>query len=137
MNTPGANTVSAAQLAFSHMISIARHIPQSHHSLKHDEGWERKKYGDGSELRGKVVGVVGCGQIGAQVARYGTSFGMRAIGFDPMIDAQDMSGMGITKVSFEDLLQEADFISLHTPQRPETENIINEESLKKCKVKEQ
>lgn len=79
MNTPGGNTVSAAELAFSLMIALSRNVPAASASLKNGE-WERKAF-TGTELLGKTVGIVGLGRIGRQVAKYCQAFGMKTIGF--------------------------------------------------------
>src|ERR1700726_4586615 len=81
MNTPGGNTVSTAEHAFSLLVSIARNIPQAHASMKAGQ-WDRKSY-EGVELHGKTIGILGMGRIGTEVARRVMAFGMRAIAHDP------------------------------------------------------
>jgi phosphoglycerate dehydrogenase-like enzyme len=132
MNTPGANTISSAQLAFSHMLSIARNIPQGHISMVEGR-WDRKKY-MGTELKDKTLGLVGCGVIGTQLAKYAQAFGMRVSGFDPLMSAEEMAEQGISKVtSLDSLMSRADFLSLHTPDVMETEDLIRSDTLDKCK----
>lgn len=83
MNTPGGNTVSTAEHTMSLMMSLARNIPQGHHSLI-DKKWKRKQY-SGVELYGKQIGIVGLGKIGQLVAKWCQAFGMRVVGFDPVL----------------------------------------------------
>ena len=83
MNTPGGNTISTAEHAFSLLVSIARNIPQAHISVKAGQ-WDRKSY-EGVELHGKTIGIVGMGRIGTEIARRAIAFGMRPIAYDPYL----------------------------------------------------
>ena len=133
MNTPGANTVSSAQLALSHMFSIARNIPQGHISMQ-EGAWDRKKY-MGYELRDKTLGLIGCGMVGSQLASYAQSLGMKVVCFDPIMSNEEMTRMGLGRMhSLDALLGRSDFISLHTPDIFQTEDLIRKETLDKCKV---
>jgi D-3-phosphoglycerate dehydrogenase len=131
MNTPGGNTVSAAEHTVSMMLALARNIPQARASLAAGE-WERKKF-TGTEVFEKTLGVVGLGKIGREVAARAQGLGMKIVGYDPLL-ASDVAGrLGIELASLDELFRRSDFITLHTPLTPETRNLINAASLAKCK----
>jgi len=131
VNTPGGNTVSTAELAFSHILAAARKIPQAVASLKAGR-WDRKKY-TGTELSGKVLGVVGVGRIGTEVARRCKAMGMVVVGYDPIMTESACRASGIEPVPLEELFRRSDFITLHTPITPETRHLINRDTLAQCK----
>ncbi len=131
VNTPGGNTISTAELALSHILALARNIPQATASLKHGK-WDRSKY-TGTELTGKTLGVIGVGRIGREVAKWCKGFGMNVVGYDPVVSEQSARTFGIEPVSLEELLKQADFITIHTPLTKETDHLINANSLAKCK----
>lgn len=95
--------------------------------------WERKKFSKGTELKGKTVGVVGLGMIGTEVARRCQALDMKTIGFDPQLSEEKAAAAGITKVTLDQLYAQSDFITLHTPMNPATKNLINKDTLAKCK----
>jgi phosphoserine aminotransferase len=131
VNTPGGNTVSTAELALSHIFALARNIPQAVASLKAGK-WERSKF-TGTELTGKTLGIIGVGKIGREVAKWVKALGMNVIGYDPVLAAQSARAFGIEPVPLDDLYKQADFITIHTPMTKETENLINAQSIAKCK----
>ena len=131
MNTPGGNTTSAAELTMSLIMALARNIPQAVASLKAGR-WDRSKY-MGTELSGKVVGVVGLGRIGREVARWCQSFGMTTIGYDPVMAPEVALKEGIQPVTLDELFSRSDYITLHAPKTPETTNLISAANLAKCK----
>jgi len=131
MNTPGGNTISTAEHTMSLLLSLARKIPQANASLQRNE-WERKKF-LGTELQGKTIGVVGLGKVGREVAKRAQAFEMNVIGFDPVLAPDVATKMKIEFVSLEEIYRRADFITLHTPLNDETKNLLNKETLKKCK----
>ena len=131
MNTPGGNTVSAAEHTVSMMLALARNIPQARASLAAGE-WERKKY-TGVEVYEKTLGVVGLGKIGREVASRAQGLGMKVVGYDPLLGADVALRLGIELVSLDELYRRADFITLHTPLTAETKNLITTASLAKCK----
>jgi len=131
MNTPSGNTVSTAQLAVSLMCNLARDVPAADMSCKEGK-WERKRF-MGIEMAGKTLAVVGCGRIGQVVASAATAMGMDVIGFDPVMSAEAAASVGIRKVELDQVWAEADFISLHTPLTPDTRNLVNDETLARCK----
>jgi D-3-phosphoglycerate dehydrogenase len=131
MNTPGGNTVSAAEHTVSMMMSLARNIPQAHESLRRGE-WERKKF-TGTEVFEKTLGVVGLGKIGREVALRCRGLGMNVLGFDPILPADAAAKLGIEAVALEEIYRRADFITVHTPLSPETRGLLNDTTLGLCK----
>lgn len=132
VNSPTGATISVAELAIGHMISLTRHLPKADKTIKNGE-WAKKRL-KGIELYNKTLGLVGCGNIGKFVAKYARTFGMHVISYDPFISKEDMEKEGIKKVDdLEKLMEIADFISLHLPHIPETHYLINEKMLAKMK----
>ena len=127
MNTPGANAVAVAELTLGLMISMCRSIPRANASM-HAGKWDKKSL-QGSELRGKTLGIVGCGRIGMEVARRARAFGMELIGYDPFIAPVIARENGITLVPIDDIFGQSDFLSLHVGLTPQTEGLINKTSL--------
>ncbi|MER3524686.1 MAG: phosphoglycerate dehydrogenase [Ignavibacteria bacterium] len=131
MNTPGGNTISAAEHTVSMLLALARNIPQAHASLVQGK-WERKKY-TGVEVFEKTLGVVGLGKIGREVASRCQAFGMRVIGYDPVLSNEVAARLNIELVSLEELFRRSDFITLHTPLTNETKGMLNDTTLARCK----
>ena len=131
MNTPGGNTVSAAEHTVSMLLSLARNIPQAHMSLVRGE-WERKKF-TGTEVFEKTLGVVGLGKIGREVASRCMGLGMKVLGYDPVLAPDAASRLGIGLVNLPELFRRADFITVHTPLTPETKGLLNDETIARCK----
>ncbi|CBJ29093.1 D-3-phosphoglycerate dehydrogenase [Ectocarpus siliculosus] len=131
MNTPGGNTVSTAQLAISLLCSAARRIPEADISMKAGK-WERKKF-MGQELKGKTIAIVGCGRIGQMVAKWAQGFDMEVIGFDPALPKDAAAELGIQLMDLPDVWAKADFITLHTPLTPDTQDLVNDESIAQMK----
>ncbi|CAH1237907.1 PHGDH [Branchiostoma lanceolatum] len=131
MNTPGGNTLSAAEHTCFLIGSLARQIPQAHMSMKEGR-WDRKKF-MGNELYGKTLGIIGLGRIGKEVALRMQAFGMTTIGFDPIIDAKTASEFNVEWMSLEDLWPKCDYITVHVPLIPQTANMLCDETFAKCK----
>jgi len=127
MNTPGANAVAVAELTIGLMLTMARKISQAN-STMHAGKWEKKSL-QGSELRGKTLGIVGLGRIGLEVAARASSFGMELIGYDPFIAPAVARENNVALVSIDDLFKRADYLTLHVGLTPQTEGIINATSL--------
>jgi D-3-phosphoglycerate dehydrogenase len=127
MNTPGANAVAVAELTLGLMISMARSIPRANASM-HAAKWDKKSL-QGSELRGKTLGIIGCGRIGLEVARRAKAFGMNLIGYDPFLAPVIARENSITLVPIDEIFAESDFLSLHVGLTPQTEGLINKHSL--------
>ncbi len=132
VNAPTGATASVAELTIAHMLSLSRHITKADATMKKGE-WAKKQL-KGNELYGKTLGLMGCGNIGKLTAKYAQSFNMNVIGYDPFISKEDMKKDGIKKKDdLEDVIKNADFISLHLPHIPQTHYIVNEKILSKMK----
>ena len=131
MNAPGGNTVSTAEHTMALMLGMCRNIAQANQSLR-DGKWERKKF-QGTELGGKVLGVIGLGKVGREVALRAKGFGMSVIGYDPMLSKESANKLGINLVELTSIYADSDIITLHVPLNDETEDLISETTLKKCK----
>lgn len=127
MNTPGANAVAVAELTLGLMLALARKVPVANATM-HAGKWEKKSL-QGSELRGKTLGILGLGRIGLEVARRARGFGMELIGSDPFVSAAVARENGITLVSVEELFAKSDYLTLHVGLTPQTAGIINEKTL--------
>jgi D-3-phosphoglycerate dehydrogenase / 2-oxoglutarate reductase len=127
LNAPHGNTISAAELTIALMTSLARNIPAANYSIKGGE-WKRSEY-TGVELYAKVLGVIGLGRIGSEVARRAMAMGMKIIAYDPYVSAEKAQKMGIEMVPFENLLKQADFLTFHMPLNPQTHHMIGEKEL--------
>ncbi|MGD0479444.1 MAG: phosphoglycerate dehydrogenase [Terracidiphilus sp.] len=127
MNTPGANAIAVAELTLCLMIALARRLPAANTSM-HAGKWEKKNL-QGSELRGKTLGILGLGRIGLDVARRARGFGMEIIGTDPFVSAAVARENGITVVPIEELFAKADYLTLHVGLTPQTHGIINAKTL--------
>ena len=131
MNTPFGNSVTTAEHAMSLMLAVARQIPAADRSTRAGR-WEKNRF-MGVELTGKVLGLLGCGNIGSIVADRAQGLKMRVIGYDPFLSAERAKDLGIEKVELDALLQRADFISLHTPLTEQTRNILSRDALMRTK----
>jgi D-3-phosphoglycerate dehydrogenase len=127
MNTPGANATAVAELTLGLMISMCRSIPRANAGM-HAGKWDKKSL-QGSELRGKTLGIVGLGRIGLEVARRAKAFGMTLIGYDPFVAPVIARENGVTLVPIDEIFSESDFLSLHVGLTPQTEGLINKHSL--------
>jgi D-3-phosphoglycerate dehydrogenase / 2-oxoglutarate reductase len=131
VNAPSSNIVSAAEHAIALLLSSARHVPQAVASLR-DGRWRRAEF-TGAELQGKVAGLLGLGRIGVLVAERLAAFGMTIIAYDPYVAAARAAQLGVRLVSLDELLAEADFISVHLPKNTETTGLIGERELRMVK----
>uniref|UniRef100_A0A0K0DFE5 D-3-phosphoglycerate dehydrogenase n=1 Tax=Angiostrongylus cantonensis TaxID=6313 RepID=A0A0K0DFE5_ANGCA len=131
MNTPQANSRSAAELTCILILCLTRHVPQAHTSMKAGK-WARKEF-TGEEIFGRTLAVIGLGRIGTEVAMRMQAFGMRVIGYDPIIKKETAAAKIIELLPLEEIWPQADFITVHVPLLAETKNLINAETLMKCK----
>jgi len=123
MNTPGASSISVAELAIGYMFALARRIPQVTSSTREGK-WEKKKF-KGVEIFGKTLALLGVGRIGGEVAKRAISLGMSIIAYDPYIKVSPVEGMKM--VSLDEAVKNADYISLHMPLTGETHHMLNKE----------
>lgn len=131
MNTPGGNTVTTAEHTISMMLSLARNIPQANASMKQGK-WEKKKF-SGTELFNKVLGIIGLGKIGSVVADRCIGLGMRVLAYDPFLSEDQAKQLGVKVATLDEIFAQADFISLHVPNTPETRGLINKANIAKMK----
>jgi D-3-phosphoglycerate dehydrogenase len=131
MNTPGGNTISTAELTFTHILCCARPIAQGAASMKAGN-WDRKTL-SGVELLRKNIGIIGLGRIGSEVAKRAQAFGMKVLAYDPYLTPARAAAMQVESVSLDQLLAESDYITVHMPLTDETNNMIDEAALAKCK----
>ncbi len=123
VNAPDGNTVAAAEYTLGMLLAVSRNIPFAHNSLQSGL-WDRPAF-IGTELSGKILGVIGLGKIGRRVSMYAKAMGMKVIGYDLLIN-EDISEMeGITLLSFNDVLANADFLTLHIPKNIDTEGLFD------------
>src|SRR5260370_1016007 len=131
MNTPGANAVAVAEHTFALMLGLARHITRADVTTRAGK-WEKKSL-QGSELRGKTLGIVGLGRVGLEVAKRARAFSMEMIAHDPFVSASVARELGIRLASLDEVYAAADYLSLHVGLTPQTNGMINADSLKKMK----
>ncbi|HEY7688433.1 MAG TPA: hydroxyacid dehydrogenase, partial [Dongiaceae bacterium] len=132
MNTPHGNSITTAEHAIAMMMALARQIPAADKST-HAGKWEKSRF-MGVEVAGKVLGIVGCGNIGTIVADRAHGLKMRVLAFDPFLSEERACDLGVQKVELDDLLARADFITLHTPLTDATRHIIDAKALAKTRA---
>src|SRR3984893_5338197 len=132
MNTPGANAVAVAELTLGLMIAMGRSIPRAN-STMHAGKWDKKSL-QGQELRGKTLGIVGLGRIGLEVARRATAFGMEVVGYDPFISPIVARENNVALVALDDIFKRSDYLTLHVGLTPQTEGLINQQSIAQMKA---
>jgi D-3-phosphoglycerate dehydrogenase len=123
MNTPGANAVAVAELTLGLMIDLARMVPRANTTM-HAGSWEKKSL-QGTELRGKTLGIVGLGRVGLEVARRARGFGMELVGNDPFVSAAIARENGVRLASREEVIRQADYLTLHVGLTADTEGMLN------------
>ncbi|MFW6015338.1 MAG: phosphoglycerate dehydrogenase [bacterium] len=130
-NTPTGNTISAAEHAVGLILSLSRNIPQANQAL-HNGIWDRKKY-NGTEVRDKTLGIIGLGRIGSYVAKFAQGLGMKVIANDPYLAPEKAEKLNVPLKEFDEVLEESDYITLHTPLTDETHHILNDDAFNKMK----
>ncbi len=131
VNAPTSNIVSAAELAVSLLLAVARNVVPANLALKNGQ-WKRSQFG-GVELQGKTVGIIGMGKIGMLVAQRLAGFDMKFVAYDPYVNSAPSGGPEIKMVSLDELLAESDFVTIHIPKTDETKGLINAAALAKMK----
>lgn len=131
VNSPEGNTIAASEHAIGMLMALARHIPEGDTSMKAGQ-WIRGKL-IGVEVFGKTLGVIGLGRIGRRVARAFLSMGMKVNVFDPFLSKAMAEELGVQSVSLDEILEKSDFITIHAPKTPETQNLLNAEAFARCK----
>lgn len=132
VNAPLAATNAVAELTLAHMLALCRQIPRADEGTKKGK-WEKKAL-MGVELQGRTLGLLGVGRIGGRVAELCKAFGMNVLVYDPYVDVARAKEIGVTKVDTpEEVVQQADFVSVHVPLTPETKHLVNADLLKLAK----
>ncbi|MCU1635823.1 MAG: 3-phosphoglycerate dehydrogenase [Cryobacterium sp.] len=131
VNAPTSNIISAAELTVGHILSLARNIPAAHGALAQGQ-WKRSKY-TGVELYEKTIGIIGLGRIGALIAARLQAFGTNVIAYDPYITSARAQQLGVQPVTLDELLEQADFVTIHMPKTPETTGMIGHAELARMK----
>ncbi len=131
MNTPAANTLSAAEHTCAMIMSLARNIPMAHASM-HKGEWKRSKF-TGIELNGKTLGIIGVGRVGSEVARRLKHFNMNFLGYDPYLPKEVAEEVGVKLTTLDDVIEHSDIMTIHTPLLPETRGMIDLAQFKKMK----
>jgi D-3-phosphoglycerate dehydrogenase len=126
-NTPAASSVAVAELAIAHMLAVPNRLIEGHNSMAKGE-WKKKEL-KRTELMGKTLGLIGIGRIATEVAIRAKAFGMEIIAYDKYVNTSDFAEMK----SFDEVLAESDYLSLHTPLTDETKGMINKETIAKMK----
>ncbi len=128
MNTPGGNTLSAAEHTMALMLAMSRNVVQACNSLK-SGAWDRKKY-MGNQLNNKILGVIGLGRIGMAVANMAHGFNMKVLGYDPLAAPKNAEQLGLQVTDkVERIFREADFITVHVPRNPTTLNMVGADQI--------
>lgn len=131
MNTPFGNSITTAEHAIALLLAVARQLPEANASTQAGK-WEKSRF-MGVEVTSKVLGIIGCGNIGSNVAERAIGLKMRVIAFDPFLTPERAKDLGVEKVTLDELLAQADFITLHTPLTDSTRNILSAANLAKTK----
>jgi D-3-phosphoglycerate dehydrogenase len=127
MNTPGANAIAVAELTIGLMLALARKLPPATAGM-HAGRWEKKNL-QGSELRGKTLGILGLGRVGLEVARRARGFGLEILAVDPFVSAAVARENGIVLVTLDELFAKADYLTLHVGLTPQTAGVVNARTL--------
>ena len=128
MNAPFGNSITTAEHAITLILCTARQIPYADRTT-HEGKWEKSSI-KGIEVSGKILGIIGCGNIGSIVAQRALGLHFKVIAYDPFLQDKKAKEIGVEKVDLNELFKKSDFITLHTPLNEKTKNIINNESFK-------
>ena len=131
MNSPQSTSRTTAEHAISLLFSLARKIPFAHSSMISNK-WEKEKF-KGIEIMGKIIGIIGSGNIGANVVQIANSLSLKVLVYDPFLSEEKIQEMGAEKVSMVELMKVSDFVTLHLPLMESTKNIINYKNMKHMK----
>lgn len=131
-NAPGMNANAVAELTFSKMLDISRGTFTANYDVKVKHEWDKYKF-VGRELRGKTLGIMGFGRIGRRVGELGRAFMMDIVAYDPFLKPEDFEKEHAKGVTIDEMLEVADFISIHVPLTPETKDLFNAKSIAKMK----
>ena len=131
MNTPFGNAVTTAEHAIAMMFALARQIPAADQSTQSGK-WEKSRF-MGTELTGKTLGIIGCGNIGSRVAERALGLKLRVVAYDPFLSPERAADLGVEKLELDELFARADIITLHTPLTDATRAILNKDAFAKMR----
>ncbi len=131
MNTPFGNAITTAEHAIAMMFAVARQIPAANEST-HAGKWEKSRF-MGTELTYKTLGLIGAGNIGSIVAKRALGLEMKVVAYDPFLSEERAAELGVTKVELDELVAQADFITLHVPKTDKTAGMISADVIAKMK----
>ena len=131
VNAPTSNTIAATEHTVAMIMAITRHVPQAHNSLMSGE-WDRSSF-TGIQLQNKTMGIIGVGRIGSRIAKRMQAMEMKVIGYDPYIPEERFKQLGMESVDLDTLLQNSDYITMHTPLTKETRGMISADEIAKMK----
>jgi D-3-phosphoglycerate dehydrogenase len=131
-NTPGVNSDAVAEFTYGLLLAFIRQIPHSWDSMR-GGGWRKPQNLDAVDIRGKTIGIIGLGRIGSRVSKIGNAFGLKVLACDPYIPEQDFRNAGAQRVSKEEAIRQADYLTLHTPLSDETRKMIGIKELSMMK----
>jgi D-3-phosphoglycerate dehydrogenase len=131
-NTPGVNSDAVAEFTYGLLLAFIRQIPHSWEVMR-GGGWRKPQNLDAVDIRGKTIGIIGLGRIGSRVSKIGNAFGLKVLACDPYIPEQDFRNAGAQRVSKEEAIRQADYLTLHTPLSDETRKMIGIKELSMMK----
>lgn len=131
VNAPSGNTLAAAEHTVAMMMALCRNIPQADASVRRGE-WTRSKF-LGVELHDKILGIIGLGRVGFEVARIARGLEMHILAYDPFVSQEKAEQLGVRMVTKEELLRESDFITVHTPLTKDSKNLIGRDEIEQMK----
>lgn len=131
VNSPLATTVAVAELTLAMMLAVIKELPRADQSMKEGK-WLKKEF-EGRELNEKTLGIIGMGRIGAAVGARAAAFGMKLVGYDPLIDSAEIKARGAEPVTLDVLYKQADMITMHIPLTPDSKNLLNADSFARMK----
>ena len=131
VNSPTSTSLAVSELTLGLMLALAREIPRADAGMKQGQ-WHKKELA-GAELYGKTLGIIGMGRIGAEVGKRAGAFGMKTLGYDPLIPAEEITRRRAEPVGLDDLYARSDYISLHLPLTDETRLMVNEQAFGRMK----
>lgn len=127
------DVTATAEHTVALILSLVRNIPWAFDAVR-EEKWERSKF-FGSQLKGKILGIIGYGRLGAKVAKYGLVLGLKVLVYDPYVDEEKIIQDQVLPVDLKFLLRESDVISIHVKLTKETENLVSYEEFQEMKRK--
>lgn len=131
VNAADGNTISVAEFAFSLMLALSRQIPSAHISML-ERRWDRNLF-NGVELYGKVLGIIGLGKIGLEVAKRAQAFGMKTMAFDPIIEAEVFESAGVEQYELNEIFRLSDYVTVHVPLNQHTKHLVGAQHFENCK----